>query len=70
MFLLILILTNLSFNYLNSFQFFMLNLRSGCDGTPERALSVWTVLAPRGTMIKTTAIHPRAGTATALISLI
>jgi len=44
--------------------------RSGCDGTPERALSTWTVLAPRGTIIKATAVNPRAGTATALISLV
>lgn len=43
--------------------------RSGSDGTPDRALSVWMVVAPKGTSLLATAVHPRAGTATAAISL-
>ena len=41
----------------------------GNDGTPDRALAVWTVAAPAGTTLTATAMHQRAGTATAQLTL-
>jgi hypothetical protein len=37
--------------------------RSGCDGTPDRALCVWNVIAPQNVFVDVTAGHQRAGTA-------
>jgi hypothetical protein len=39
------------------------------DGTGDRALATWTVKAARGTVIDVVAQHPRAGRATASITL-
>jgi hypothetical protein len=39
------------------------------DGTPDRALVTWLVRAPRGTTLTLAAWHPRAGRATATVTV-
>jgi hypothetical protein len=46
-----------------------LRFTDGHDGTPDRALATWVVEADAGTTLTLTAWHPRAGRATATVTL-